>query len=77
MPTIISQLGGGNLYSWVGTQVEPDSISFALSLTFLRRSYMLGAAALVPLQGKLSDIIGRKPILFASVFLFIVSRSLM
>ncbi|KAF8911966.1 MFS amino acid permease [Gymnopilus junonius] len=51
LPTIVSQLGGGKDYSWVGT------------------AYLLAAASLSPLYGKLSDLIGRKPILYASILI--------
>ncbi|KAF9052922.1 MFS general substrate transporter [Panaeolus papilionaceus] len=58
LPTIVSQLGGGNRYSWVGT------------------AYLLAAAALAPLYGKLSDLIGRKPILYSSISIFLVGSAL-
>ncbi|KAG6834718.1 hypothetical protein H0H93_007841, partial [Arthromyces matolae] len=50
LPTIVSQLGGGQNYSWVGS--------------------------LSPLYGKLSDVVGRKPILYASILLFLVGSAL-
>ncbi|KAF8414466.1 hypothetical protein L210DRAFT_3659134 [Boletus edulis BED1] len=49
LPTIVSELGGGNNYSWVGS------------------AYLLAAAAFGPLYGKLSDMFGRKPILYSSI----------
>ncbi|KDR73516.1 hypothetical protein GALMADRAFT_614600 [Galerina marginata CBS 339.88] len=58
LPTIVSQLGGGNDYSWVGT------------------AYLLAAASLAPLYGKLSDLIGRKPILYASIVFFLIGSAL-
>ncbi|KAG6851242.1 hypothetical protein H0H93_011678 [Arthromyces matolae] len=58
LPTIVSQLGGGNNYSWVGS------------------AYLLAAAGLSPLYGKLSDLIGRKPILYATIVLFLVGSAL-
>jgi EmrB/QacA subfamily drug resistance transporter len=58
LPTIISQLGGGKDYSWVGT------------------ASLLAAAALSPLYGKLSDLIGRKPILYASIVIFLTGSAL-
>lgn len=36
---------------------------------------MLGSAALVPMYGKLSDLIGRKPVLYSSVLIFLVRHS--
>jgi len=35
-------------------------------------SYLLAASALAPLYGKLSDLIGRKPILYFAIFTFLV-----
>ncbi|PPQ98149.1 hypothetical protein CVT26_003193 [Gymnopilus dilepis] len=58
LPTIVSQLGGGKDYSWVGT------------------AYLLAAASLSPLYGKLSDLIGRKPILYASILVFLIGSAL-
>ncbi|KAF9475844.1 MFS amino acid permease [Pholiota conissans] len=58
LPTIVSQLGGGKQYSWVGT------------------AYLLAAASLSPLYGKLSDLIGRKPILYASILIFLIGSAL-
>jgi hypothetical protein len=55
LPTIIADLGGGNLYSWVGS------------------AYLLAAASLSPLYGRLSDIVGRKPILYGGIVIFLVS----
>ena len=40
------------------------------------RAYLLGAATLSPLWGKLSDAVGRKPCLFTSIVLFIVASAL-
>ncbi|KZP12598.1 MFS general substrate transporter [Athelia psychrophila] len=39
-------------------------------------AYLLAAAALGPLYGKLSDILGRKPILFASIGIFLIGSAL-
>ncbi|KAF8798178.1 MFS general substrate transporter [Phlegmacium glaucopus] len=58
LPTIVSQLGGGSRYSWVGS------------------AYLLSAASLSPLYGKLSDLIGRKPILYASIAFFLIGSAL-
>ncbi|RDB21176.1 putative transporter C3H1.06c [Hypsizygus marmoreus] len=58
LPTIVSQLGGGKEYSWVGS------------------AYLLAAASLAPLYGKLSDLIGRKPVLYASILTFLVGSAL-
>ncbi|KAJ6547701.1 major facilitator superfamily domain-containing protein [Mycena capillaripes] len=58
LPTIVSKLGGGRLYSWVGS------------------AYLLAAAALAPLYGKLSDIFGRKPLLYSSIIIFLIGSAL-
>ncbi|KIM48914.1 hypothetical protein M413DRAFT_89920 [Hebeloma cylindrosporum] len=39
-------------------------------------AYLLAAASLSPLYGKLSDLIGRKPILYASIVFFLVGSAL-
>lgn len=39
-------------------------------------AYLLGAATLSPLYGKLSDVTGRKPLLFSVVLIFLVSSAL-
>ncbi|THU87242.1 MFS general substrate transporter, partial [Dendrothele bispora CBS 962.96] len=58
LPTIVSDLGGGKNYSWVGS------------------AYLLAAATLSPLYGKLSDIVGRKPILYGSIIIFLIGSAL-
>ncbi|KIK57685.1 hypothetical protein GYMLUDRAFT_203254 [Collybiopsis luxurians FD-317 M1] len=39
-------------------------------------AYLLAAAALAPLYGKLSDIIGRKPILYGCIVIFLIGSAL-
>ncbi|OSD00959.1 MFS general substrate transporter [Trametes coccinea BRFM310] len=39
-------------------------------------AYVLGSASLSPLWGKLSDILGRKPILYASIIIFLIGSAL-
>lgn len=39
-------------------------------------AYLLSAAALAPLYGKLSDLIGRKPILYSSIVIFLIGSAL-
>ncbi|KIM59170.1 hypothetical protein SCLCIDRAFT_1217953 [Scleroderma citrinum Foug A] len=58
LPTIVSQLGGGNKYSWVGS------------------AYMLAAGAFGPMYGKLSNMFGRKPILYSSICTFLIGSAL-
>lgn len=48
------------------------------SLTgFLCSAYMLAAGAFGPLYGKLSNMFGRKPILYASIVIFLVTIALL
>ncbi|KAF8643906.1 hypothetical protein AX16_008922 [Volvariella volvacea WC 439] len=58
LPTIVSDLGNGAAYSWVGS------------------AYLLAAASLAPIYGKLSDLIGRKPILYSSIIIFLIGSAL-
>jgi EmrB/QacA subfamily drug resistance transporter len=58
MPTIIADLGGFQLFSWV----------FAI--------YLLTQAVSAPIYGKLADIFGRKPALFAGSALFLLGSFL-
>ncbi|KJA27390.1 hypothetical protein HYPSUDRAFT_35275 [Hypholoma sublateritium FD-334 SS-4] len=39
-------------------------------------AYLLASASLSPLYGKLSDLIGRKPILYASIIVFLIGSAL-
>ncbi|PFH54197.1 hypothetical protein AMATHDRAFT_169852 [Amanita thiersii Skay4041] len=39
-------------------------------------AYLLAGASLSPLHGKISDIIGRKPILYASILIFLIGSAL-
>ncbi|TFK59104.1 MFS general substrate transporter [Pluteus cervinus] len=39
-------------------------------------AYLLAAASLAPIYGKLSDLIGRKPLLYSSIFFFLVGSAL-
>ncbi|KAJ7062899.1 major facilitator superfamily domain-containing protein [Mycena amicta] len=58
LPTIVERLGGGKVYSWVGS------------------SYLIAGAALSPAYGKLSDIFGRKKVLYPSIVIFLVGSAL-
>jgi EmrB/QacA subfamily drug resistance transporter len=39
-------------------------------------AYLLAASALAPLYGKLSDLIGRKPVLYSAIFIFLLGSGL-
>ncbi|KIY72091.1 MFS general substrate transporter [Cylindrobasidium torrendii FP15055 ss-10] len=58
LPTIVSDLGGGENYSWVAS------------------AYLLAAATLAPLYGKLADLIGRKPVLYGAIAIFLIGSAL-
>ena len=98
LPTIVSKLGGGSRYSWVGRFVPSipirksvDQSHWVITHISLLSAYLLAAArcvfnftfsfnksyhffSLSPLYGKLSDLIGRKPILYSSIVIFLVRR---
>ncbi|OCB88604.1 MFS general substrate transporter [Sanghuangporus baumii] len=46
------------------------------NFSWVGSAYLLGAATLSPLYGKLSDVTGRKPLLFAVIAIFLVSSAL-
>ncbi|CAK5272288.1 unnamed protein product [Mycena citricolor] len=58
LPTIVSDLQGGNNYSWVGS------------------SYLIAAASFAPAYGKLSDIFGRKLVLYPCIAIFLFGSAL-
>jgi EmrB/QacA subfamily drug resistance transporter len=53
MPTVVADLGGIQLYGWVGAV------------------YMLATTVTIPIYGKLADLIGRKPIMYLGLVLFL------
>ncbi|KAG6814514.1 hypothetical protein H0H92_000039 [Tricholoma furcatifolium] len=78
LPTIVSELGGGNNYSWVGRYLLQQILHNPLLMRAVLEysAYLLAAASLSPLYGKLSDLIGRKPILYATILIFLVGSAL-
>ncbi|KAF7331534.1 Membrane transporter [Mycena kentingensis (nom. inval.)] len=76
LPTIVNDLGGGKSYSWVG-RYDPLILPAALCLR-RRASSPARTSSLLPpsppTYGKLSDIFGRKKILYPSIVIFLVSR---
>src|SRR5690606_32484426 len=55
MPSIVSALGGFELYSWVFS------------------AFLLTQAVFTPITGSLADALGRKPVLLASIALFLLA----
>ena len=58
MPSIVSDLGGFSLYSWVFS------------------SYLLMQVATILIYGKISDLIGRKPVFVVGVSIFLIGSLL-
>jgi EmrB/QacA subfamily drug resistance transporter len=58
MPTIVAQLGGLDIYSWVFS------------------AYLVASTTVVPVVGKLSDTVGRKPLWAAAMTLFLTGSIL-
>ena len=71
LPTIVAKLGGGKDYSWVGRWVifkhrHTFRTVPRVSAYEKNSAYLLAAASLGPVYGKLSDLIGReRQIVFA------------
>jgi hypothetical protein len=66
--------------SWPGKKLQLgwevsllSSSLLGLIPIFFLSSYLLAASALAPLYGKLSDLIGRKPVLYFAISSFLVS----
>lgn len=60
----------------LGWIVSSNTLPSGVITHLCTRAYLLGAATLSPLYGKLSDAVGRKPCLFASISLFLVASAL-
>lgn len=59
LPTIVAKLGGGKDYSWVGRFVPVVLFMICFYLTWFSYSaYLLAAASLGTIYGKVSDIFG-------------------
>jgi MFS family permease len=43
---------------------------------WLASSYLLGSAAFMPMYGRLSDIVGRKPVMYSGILLFLLGSGL-
>lgn len=88
LPTIVSDLQGGNSYSWVGKCVRFFLSSHRWVDACRASAYVLAAGAFGPLYGKLSNMfgrvlrpvqtlllthaLGRKPLLYSSIIVFLV-----
>ena len=58
IPTIVADLGGFNVFSWVFT------------------IYLLTQAVSIPIYGRLADMYGRRPVMFAGIGLFLIGSTL-
>ncbi|KAF7323088.1 MFS domain-containing protein [Mycena chlorophos] len=74
LPTIVSELGGGSEYRCV-EDASLMSLSHASS-SWVGSAYLLAGATLAPLYGKLSDILGRKPLLYSCIITFLIGSAL-
>jgi MFS family permease len=78
LPTIVEHLGGGKNYSWVGRYpifLLPSLVGKSNPTIFFLSSYLLAASALSPSYGKLSDLVGRKPVLYFAISSFLVNTA--
>ncbi|KAH0826959.1 MFS general substrate transporter [Lanmaoa asiatica] len=76
LPTIVAQLKGGNNYSWVGKYARFSLSSYRQFNTRYASAYLLAAGAFGPLYGKLSNVFGRKPLLYSCILVFLVASAL-
>lgn len=53
-----------------------ENLGGGQNYSWVGSAYLLAAASLSPLYGKLSDLIGRKPILYSSIIIFLVGSAL-
>ncbi|KAJ7449942.1 major facilitator superfamily domain-containing protein [Mycena latifolia] len=53
-----------------------DKLGGGSEYSWVGSAYLLAAAALSPLYGKLSDIFGRKPLLYSSIIIFLIGSAL-
>ncbi|PPQ63069.1 hypothetical protein CVT24_005924 [Panaeolus cyanescens] len=76
LPIIVNDLGGANLYSWVGTSCISAFFSNVRYTLAPFSALFTNYPRLSPLYGKFSDIAGRKPILYASIVFFLIGSAL-
>lgn len=53
-----------------------DQLGGGRNYSWVGSSYLLAGAAVAPLSGKVSDLVGRKPILYLAIFLFLFGSAL-
>ncbi|CAO1617856.1 unnamed protein product [Sympodiomycopsis kandeliae] len=56
--------------------IAADLDASASSYSWVASAYLLAATAVIPLYGRLSDLFGRKPLLFVAIFLFLLGSGL-
>ena len=76
LPTIVRDIGGESGYSWVGTAYLLSKYSYDTSVSTPSHRSLLVAACLSPLYGKLAVIIGRKPVLFFAIGIFLFGSAM-
>jgi MFS family permease len=69
----IGQGGSGSSgYSWVGVCVLLSLSLRGYGLMIECRAYLLTSTCLIPVYGKVSNIYGRKPVLYFSIIVFLL-----
>ena len=77
LPTIVADIGGQSGYSWVGSAYLLSAFLLLVDFVYFIDYFLfLVSACVSPLYGKLSDIVGRKPILFTSIGLFLFGSAM-
>ncbi|KAJ6489266.1 hypothetical protein C8R47DRAFT_1177278 [Mycena vitilis] len=75
LPTIVEKLGGGRLYSWVGSAYLLAAA--ALGPLYGPGSHQVGSSQDMPiLIDPVPDIFGRKPLLYSSIVIFLIGSAL-
>ena len=77
MPRLVEKLGGANLYNWVGSSYLLMSACTAPCKLQRHTSYYSNFDFLMlPVYGKLADIIGRKSCLIVAIGIFLLGSAL-
>ncbi|TDL15953.1 MFS general substrate transporter [Rickenella mellea] len=78
LPTIIGDIGGQSGYSWVGSAYLLMSACTHNPICSVNANAQVEyrSLGLSPIYGKLADIVGRKPVLFFSIIMFMLGSAL-